>query len=220
MSEFSFNSNFATKMELEQEQILKECYIQEPYDICVGLTMFGLKTIKDAYIFQNFDAYVKAYQAKSQNSLELFQWNNLVDQFRIIVFFENYCKAQLLLHGYLVHMPESGNLRVPTKFIEFAKKFPDEILALRNLKSKTVQMSQMLGARYNEIIGLPEDIRASVERINGERNNLHFLNWLDSIHGSQIEGELRRIRDFYSNIEYLASRFNLKLEKHMINNDR
>ena len=112
----------------------------------------------------------------------------LIEYTRIIVCFQNYMFAKLLVEGYLVHKIDSNIFRSlakkqqskPAKITDFAghssyEMNSKEYIILRGLKKdETLNFSTLLKEKYQEIIKLPQIIQATLKDYNRVRNFQHF----------------------------------------------
>ncbi len=119
--------------------------------------------------------------------IQPFIWEQLMDDIRICVFFENYMKAILLFKGAIIHKFQPvGSDHNKVKQLNKAQKAQPlgfECIALNNITDaefsrNTISMDLMLGDGYQKVIKLSDDVRRIVTMINARRNRLHLHNSL------------------------------------------
>jgi len=128
----------------------------------------------------------------------------VLDAVRIVICFENYFKAKLLLGGYVIHQMDLGICRQHyTQFItgnarkmllqkispilindvmQAEKPIDADTKPLLTLTKQTLGISTLMGQpKYQEVYlrdqtSEDQEIFPILERLNGTRNSLHFLN--------------------------------------------
>jgi hypothetical protein len=208
------------------------CYVTDTTKLYVAWSMLcsSSKLFWGCGIIQNLDqAKSLSYQAYGDKPdvfselIELLQniESPVLDAVRIIICFENYFKAKLLLGGYVIHQMDLYVCQqLYPQFMRNTKKdllqkttpiFIDDIKQaekhdhwatkhLRTLTKRTIGMSMLIKQpEYREIYlrQVPDDQRlfAMLQRLNETRNTLHFLNI------EYIAGEIRDfafLRDYVS----------------------
>ena len=114
----------------------------------------------------------------------------LMEYTRIIVCFQNYMFAKLLIEGYLVHKikrdilfkslaEEQQSKAKPIKITDFAGHSSYETNSkgysiLKGLKNETLNFSTLLKGEYQKIIELPQIVQATLKDYNSVRNFQHF----------------------------------------------
>lgn len=159
----------------------------------------AFRTIKNVYIFKNFDEYEAQLRASTNEEKKEVYWNasyyeKLIDYIKIGVAFETYNKAVLLNAGILVHKIKNSSLTkaffkvqsngIPVRYDEFL----DHVGTLKDNNRKegiylnglteyfqTIKYSETLNESYQEIIGLNEDLLFQLKKMNEKRNRLHFF---------------------------------------------
>lgn len=165
-----------------------------------GLLFFSYKIFKDAYFVKNFktrDMFNNLNREKFrspvfQGELTLLVENEVIDYIRVIICFENYMKAILLLNGYIVHKIKNNNkdskfhsiskklLKEPVRISELIKIENYKIIPgtddieLRGLELQTISFKTLMNEKYQEIIRLNHDVADIILNINKERNKLHL----------------------------------------------
>ncbi len=138
---------------------------------------------------------------------ELF-FEHLTDNIKISVCFENYAKAQLIKHGYLVHEIKDklktlreNQKKMPVRVEEFkaAIQIENGQYFSDGLSSRTLNYNRLLNEpSYNIVIGYPDSILSTLNMINAERNKLHLLQELNM---SLSDFGVLRIQELWNFIE-------------------
>jgi len=177
--------------------------------ICSGMIVFGLEEFKHAYIIQHLDQLEALLDSKDRGEIRLedfgqalapFMFDDLSDAIRICVFFENYMKAILMSERMIVHQFTSERLKplgkrqskrpIVNRYFVKCRIEPHEV------SEQTIGMGTMLNSKYQEVIKLPEDVRAIVREINSSRNELHFRPNIAGEYGRSTVADLRRLNEF------------------------
>ncbi len=169
-----------------KEQILEELFFN------------AYRTIRNVFIFENFDEYVAQLESdKNENKKEIYwkasYYEKLTDYVKISIAFENFNKAVLLQNGYLVHKIQKNNITKdfykiqdkgkPVKINDF-KEVNDFIQKSRFGKYyldglqkgfPTISYSLTLNEFHQEIIGLDSSLLYRLKQLNEKRNKLHFF---------------------------------------------
>lgn len=171
-----------------QDEALRNSYAWD-------LIGFGIEQFMRASIIENLQLLIdqhaegaKPPSAKYRSVVEQLMWNQLVDDVRIIVFFENCMKGILLFNGVIIHRFKLLADHERHKKLTRAQKgqpLGHESIALSSIvreeiDKNTLTMDLMLGEAYQKVIGIPPDVLEVVRRINDRRNNLHFHNAIKS----------------------------------------
>lgn len=158
----------------------------------------SLRTIHSVYIFKHFDEYISQLQADKNEDKKDVYWNasyyeKLTDYIKISLAFENYNKATLIKNGFLVHKIKKNDLNkelfklqdsgLPIKIADFKKvcEFKQEnrqgkyLLDGLQKNLQTINYSETLSERYQEIIGIDATLVSQLKEINEYRNKLHFF---------------------------------------------
>ena len=163
------------------------------------LIAFGAEQFKRATIIQRLTVLLEAYQGLEQGVasgmefreiLDEVMWNQVVDDVRITLFFENCMKGILLFNGVMIHrFKKLDDEERFEKLNRAQNKNPlgIESISLSNivgseLSGFTIGMNLMLSKPYQMLIDLPVELATIVRRINTRRNELHLHN--------SIRGEL------------------------------
>ena len=177
--------------------------------ICSSMIVFGLEEFKHAYIIQNLDQLETLLDKKDRGEISLdefgqalapFMFDDLSDAIRICVFFENYMKAILMSERMIVHQFTTERLKplgkrqnkrpIVNRYFVKCRIEPHEV------SDQTIGMGTMLNNKYQEVIKLPEDVRAIVREINASRNELHFRPSIAGEYGRSTIADLRKLNEF------------------------
>lgn len=145
-----------------------------------------------------------------------FGFDKIPDWARIIICFENYMKATLLMNGFLIHKIDKNqtNLKtlannqnrrpIPlTEFLQTSNFYIDidsKNWMLDGLKPQTIDFGVLLKNNYQNEIQLPNKIIKLVTEINHERNNLHFYHQVCNSYSQRFIRDLK-LMDKYVNEE-------------------
>jgi hypothetical protein len=158
----------------------------------------------------------------------------VLDAVRIVICFENYFKAKMLLEGYVIHQMDlavcrqyfpqfvTGNSQkvvlqktapILIDDVKQAEKQEDaHIKPLRTLTKHTIGISILLGQPKYRSVYLRDQTLADqkllylVQSLNGTRNTLHFLN-IEYIASGRVIGDFIFLRDCVtSRIDVLANK--------------
>lgn len=180
--------------------------------IAFGAEVFKrAKTIRDIGTLKKIqkDLDNKIIHPKDTN-IDEFIFEYLVDCIRIMIFFENYMKAELIIRDYCVHVIDhnytnfkklSIEQRIrPIKLREIhdIEKFDVDIANMtiyhKAIKDKTIQINELLGhENYKSIFGFEPRMIGLIRDINSYRNRLHFRD----------TSEFQLSNTFISNLEIL-----------------
>jgi hypothetical protein len=180
-----------------------------------ALKVFGKEIIKKAKVIREFDLLKEltlGLDSKSispQNSLiSDFAFEYLIDCVRILIFFENYMKAELIVQDFCIHRinkqyPTFSNLAKdqfirPIKLKEIHNIEPfiincnNKFIHHNALLDTTIGMKELIKKEdYLSCYELPPSLISFVESLNKERNRLHF--------NEEIEFQLSK--EFINNLE-------------------
>ena len=173
-----------------------------------------------------FDRFVEREPAALPELLEFYQGieSPVLDAIRIMICFENYFKAKLLLEGYVIHQmnldvcrehyPQfvTGKTRrrllqrttpISIDDIKQAENHKGHsIEPLRTLTKQTIGMSTLLGERKYRAIYSDDQaaddrkLFSVLHRLNQTRNTLHFLNAEYIASGGQVAPNLVFLHDY------------------------
>lgn len=164
-----------------------------------SLIIFGIEQLKRANIIAKL-ADLEFCNTLMQNNLpynrtallQNFIWDYLVDCVRILVFFEGYMKAELIIKGFCIHNLSKEGLYSPlSALVGQQRKRPvllDDIAAVipfttsRNpdtiihggLKETTLAVSTLLMPQYRAHYLFDDILADDIRYFNAVRNKLHF----------------------------------------------
>lgn len=116
--------------------------------------------------------------------------NIVLDAIKILACFEIAFKAELLNSGYVIHLVDSNKRldlskqqkKIPIKICEIKKsenniKKKSNEYSFETLTDKTLKFSTLLDAEgYKMVLKYPKRVYKILQRINGTRNSIHFIN--------------------------------------------
>lgn len=166
--------------------------------VACGLITFGADAFKRAKIISDLHILENLTIELSQNGINNFTRDTaydfateyLIDTIRIISFFENYMKAELILKGYLVH-----SIKNTEKFKHLAKKQRKEPIHCKeihdvknftvdtksmtiyheDISSNTISFSTLTSnINYTKNYMFDNEILSTIIELNVYRNRLHF----------------------------------------------
>lgn len=192
--------------------------------MALALINTAIKYFNKAYIIKHFKDFEekitkqfanKGKGAPNWQDFSGFLKENLIDQIKILICFENYFKAILIKKGYLVHnldgkskkeLKKHGVKIEPLKTAIFKKYFaykqnPDNgHFYLEGIKETTVNINKVLThSEYIKILNLPENIRQILINIKKHRNSLHFKIGDGMSCGSQMVKKTKSLINFVNN---------------------
>lgn len=191
------------------------------------MIFFGAEILKNAKIINEIDSLKKIVEELESGSTHPKDLNTndfvleyLVDCIRIMVFFENYMKAELIIKGYCIHVidhnhPDFKSLAKEQKSrpirleeINNIEKFyldkDSKIFYHKALKETTIQVKELIGhENYRSIYGFEHQMIDLIKRFNLYRNKLHMHSTV----------EISLSRPFLSDIEYLNNFVDKKLDE-------
>lgn len=191
------------------------CYVTNTSNLYVAWSMlcYSSKLFWGCGMIQGLDRakslFDQAFGEKPEALPELIELlqnieSPMLDAVRIIICFENYFNAQMLLEGYVIHQMDlavcrqyypqfvTGNSRklllqrtspILINDVKQAEK-PDDanVKPLRTLTKQTIGISTLLGQpKYRALYSRDQEsedqeLFSILERLNDTRNTLHFLN--------------------------------------------
>lgn len=203
----------------------------------MNMISFGSQTFRTAKHIEELDILKRIYMNKTGINLlpeELefvpeFVLSTITDWIKIIICFENFMKASLLLNGILIHemnkddkfLKRIGNQRKKPillsdyrKTYNFSFNIEKRILCLEGITSKTLTMSTLLSKPYQKIIKLPQNILSTITEINRSRNNLHFYHKAMNSYGKDFFNQMDDLTSFVDNeMMNLKSHLEMNLKK-------
>jgi hypothetical protein len=170
---------------------------EEMRKTAASLIIFGAGVFKRAKIINNLDLLKQiANELDSGNSppnnpeLMEFIFENLIDSVRIIVFFENYMKAELLINGFCINLLNrdieefselaKGQFKRPVFMKEIHDISPFEVdenaktIFHKALKETTLGFKELVGRNYINHYRFDQPILDFIIELNKKRNQLHL----------------------------------------------
>lgn len=185
-----------------------------------NLIAFGLEILYSAKCIRRINE-LKSILEKL-NRQEIYPNNNrvidfmqeyLIDCIRILIFFENYMKAELLVNDYCIHVinknengfenlaKEQSKRPIKLEEINNIKKFLIEDRSDRinhvALQEKTIELSKLLGStEYTSKYNFDKSILVIVKELNKYRNRLHLNYSIDYQLSRKTINDLEKIVQF------------------------
>lgn len=185
-----------------------------------SLLVFGAEVFYSAQIIEKLDIFEsithklnKGEVPIDSNELNNFIFSYLTDSISILIFFENFMKAELLIKGYCVHRIKKD---LP-KFKDLAKRqFKEPILMQdinaiepfeiniqekamfhRAIKESTIGMKELMSsAKYLDNYQLSEEIINFIRELTRYRNKLHFHDTINFTASLEKVSILKTIKEF------------------------
>ncbi|MDQ3100721.1 MAG: hypothetical protein M3R08_04995, partial [Bacteroidota bacterium] len=112
----------------------------------------------------------------------------------------DYMKAILMSDRIIVHQFTSERLK-PLGRRQSKRPIMNRYIIkcrieLQEISEQTIGIGTMLNNKYQEVIKLPEDVRAIVQEINSSRNELHFRPSIIGEYSRSIVADLRMLNAF------------------------
>mgnify|MGYP001347521829 CR=1 FL=1 len=187
--------------------------------IAFGCEVFkSAKHVEDLPLLKSFFMNQNEKTGLSQEAITetpKFILETLIDWVKIIICFENFMKASLLINDYVIHNIDKNDKILkcfqdqrnhPLKLQDFLLRYnfsyciTDKTLMLEGITPQTLTMSSLLSKKYQKIINLPESIYKTLMRLNNERNNLHFYHEARNSYGKKYFEEMDELVDFVDNV--------------------
>lgn len=188
-----------------------------------SLIVFGAEVFHKAKIIKDIDLLENIINKlnnkeilPSTKELTEFSFSYLTDTINILIFFENYMKAELMVRGFCVH-------KINRNIEEFKaigkKQFKEPILLKdineiesfesnsdrkeifhRGIKETTIGMKELISEKYLVHYEINEEILKLIEELRIFRNKLHFHNSIEfSISTQKIE-MFKKLKAFVNEI--------------------
>lgn len=232
------------------------CYVSDTTNLYIAWSMlchssklfWGCETIRKLDQAKSlFDRVIEQHAGAAWSELlELYQSieSPVLDATRIIICFENYFKARLLLEGYVIHQMDLNVCRehypqfvigkarqrllqettpISIDEVKLAEKHEGySVVPLRTLTSRTIGMGILRKKpRYRVVYSkdrTPDDgeLFSALQRLNETRNTLHFLNVEYIASGGLGPDQFMFLRDYVSShIDDLANRIQSESESRL-----
>lgn len=183
------------------------------------------KIVRDLNQLKEIDSTLNESSFQSSfNSMPEFCFSYLDDCIKILVFFENYMKAELILGKYCVHainkqIPEFEALAkkqfkepILLKEIEAIEPFDlnlnAKIFAHRAIKETTLGVRELIGTdAYRSKYQFDQEILAFLIELNTYRNKLHFYSSIEFQMNDEFLNKIAKVDNFLQ--DQLDSKMNL-----------
>ena len=203
--------------EVEPDKIVwTQAYQNQQHRRTLGwsLVSFGLEQIRPAQILRNLqliqtavknNAGEQPFDESIDKRITDLAYEQLIDDIRICIFFENCMKAILLFNGVIIHrfQASTANKSQVKQLSDAQKKQPlsVECIALNNIGDdwfhrNTIGMDLLLSTGYQVNIKLPPELLTVVKKINARRNGLHFHSMLQIEVSDEVVREYEAIKAY------------------------
>ncbi len=197
---------------------------KEQHSTAASLKIFGAEIFKESKIIQDLDTLkslnheINTLKSHPKDtSIADFFFEYLVDCVRILIFFENYMKAELIVKGFCVHVINKEH----TGFKELAKTqylrpiqlkeianienyyidIPNKIINHNALKGTTIGINVLLNSEdYLMNYAFDKDILVFIRGLNRYRNRLHLYNEVDFYISSEFISMLEICNQFVDEV--------------------
>ena len=135
-----------------------------------------------------------------------------MDCVRILIFFENYLKGELIAKGFCVHQinkdvagfedlakqQRERPISIPEiEAVEsFSRNDAEEKMTHRAIKETTIGMRELLGFEYIKHCAASDEVLRDVFVLNATRNRLHFMDTIKFQLFKELSDKVRRIDEF------------------------
>lgn len=169
------------------------------------LIVFGFEVLKPSFLIQEIKGLKEEKKAMDQNlqlglnsRLQRFIFEYLVDTVRIMIFYENYMKAELIKADFCVHKIDRNNpafkslanqqTKRPVLLKEISAIIPFEVIHLNGentithpaILPSTIDLNVLLmKEKYSKWFRLDKDLINWLKKIRDERNKIHLINFFE-----------------------------------------
>ncbi len=186
-----------------------------------SLVVFGAETIGRAkvlaglHILEECNKLLQQNLPYNQNALaQEFIFDYLIDCVRILIFFEGYMKAELILKNFCVHnINKEGAYQHLTTLANQQKKRPIDLGEIQlvepfivdtqantiehgGIKETTLSINILLGPKYRLHYQLDDILIEDIKYFNNLRNKLHFNHTAEFQLSTAFIDRLKRVRTF------------------------
>jgi hypothetical protein len=182
----------------------------------INLWLNGVRIFNNATCIKHFTELnnINFSQTEPPNLNQLFPFidDNIIDNTRIVICFENFMKGVLMLNGFIAHVlslkhkqlkkqQKNRPIKTDEVFIETSFKAVNtkEVNEL-DICNTTLNFSVLLKPEYQKIINLPLDILEFLKEINSIRNRLHFMSNSSYFIGKDTLINIEKIIKFAQNV--------------------
>ncbi len=185
-----------------------------------SLTVFGADVFKRAkiinemaYLQEYIDGRKKGTASPQDPKIVEYVLEYLIDCIKVLIFFENYMKAELILADYCVHQIDwkaSGFKELagkqkdkPIKLSEIAEIEPFEVNLLNNtifhraIKDTTIGMYVLTNNQaYTKHYKFDQEVLEIVRELTKVRNQLHFRDTVEMVLSQKTIDRFKKLDDF------------------------
>ncbi len=185
-----------------------------------SLIVFGARVFHDAKIVKDLDLLERVIKGldnltifPNHDELHEFFFSYLTDTIRILIFFENYMKAELMLRGYCVHLLKKDipglkeiakrQFKEPILMKDIYSIEPFEVnrekeeIFHRGIKETTIGMRELTGSElYLSNYQLNGEILNFIKELTTFRNKLHFHDSINFEISMEKINKLKEVKAF------------------------
>lgn len=195
---------------------------RQQYAAAAALVVFGAEVFYKAKLVHDLDLLNKIREELDRHDLgqtappkdiNEFAFEYLIDCVRILVFFENYMKAELITKNFCIHTIKKDyptftviakeQFKRPVDLKEIADLEPFVISEVEQkithtaIKETTIGMNILLGSKaYRQHYQLSEKIITYIKEINLYRNKLHFHNDIEFSISEEFIDKIQALKNF------------------------
>lgn len=197
--------------------------VNEQRSAAESLTLFGAEIFKSARLVK----YIKDLKKiksdldngltnSTETTISDFAFEYLIDCIRILIFFENYMKAKLIVRDYCVHVinmdypnfrdlgKRQRNQPISLKDIQNIKTFncdlANKVITHSALKETTIGMGELLKPKYLEIYNIDKTLISIITNFKQYRNKLHLNSSIEFNLSDQLILNIEILDDFVNQI--------------------
>lgn len=188
-----------------------------------SMISFGAEVFKRAKIVRDVELLDEIFKNLSLNKDEPndgriyeFIFEYVVDCVRILIFFENYMKGELIAKGFCVHQIDRDvvefmglakqQFKRPVSLAEieevnpFIRNEAEKKMTHQAIKNTTIGMKELLGFEYAKHYEASDSILQDVRVLNATRNELHFMDTIKFQLFSELAHKIRRLTSFVDRV--------------------
>lgn len=191
----------------------------EQYKTAINLVIFGANTFRDAEIIKRIDELeaklVSLEKGLHPKKVEIndFIFSYLIDTIKIVLFFENYFKAELIINNFCVHKISNNNplymdlrkdqFKRPINIDEINQIAPFNIdkinkeITHQSIERNTLGFSNLIASEeYLKFYKIDRELITFLKNLNESRNEIHFLTGLNFDLSAKKLDELKKTNNF------------------------
>ncbi|MBF8963013.1 hypothetical protein I0P70_07140 [Pontibacter sp. FD36] len=197
----------------------------EQYKVANSMLSFGAEQFMSSKLVSEIDKLTDVMAEFGSGSIPVhvqkevimpFAFSYLIDTIKIILFFENYMKSELLIKGFLIHKIigkdefkplQKQQEKRPVKLIElneiecFTVNESDKHISHRGVAAVTLGFNQLIRRdAYCQHYKFDDNVRKILVRLNENRNKLHLYESIDFTLSTSFIGDIKHLIDFVRSV--------------------